>query len=27
MGSLLWLALLLVMTLGDYATRAWRTFG
>jgi cytochrome c oxidase subunit 4 len=27
MGGLLWLAILLVMTLGDYATRAWRTFG
>ena len=27
MGSVLWLAILLVMTLGDYATRVWRTFG
>ena len=26
-GSVFWLALLLVMTLGDYATRAWRTYG
>jgi cytochrome c oxidase subunit 4 len=26
-GSILWLVILLVMTLGDYATRVWRTFG
>ena len=26
-GSLFWLAILLVMTFSDYATRAWRTFG
>jgi cytochrome c oxidase subunit IV len=27
LGSVFWLAILLVMTLGDYATRVWRTFG
>lgn len=27
MGSVFWLAILLVMTLGDYLTRSWRTFG
>jgi cytochrome c oxidase subunit 4 len=27
LGSLLWLAILIVMTLGDYLTRSWRTFG
>jgi len=26
-GSVFWLAVLLIMTFGDYATRAWRTFG
>ena len=26
-GSVFWLAILLIMTFGDYATRAWRTFG
>ena len=26
-GSICWLAILLIMTFGDYATRAWRTFG
>jgi len=26
-GSIFWLAILLIMTFGDYATRAWRTFG
>ena len=26
-GSLFWLALLLGMTMGDYLTRSWRTFG
>ena len=26
-GSVFWLAILLAMTFGDYATRAWRTFG
>ena len=26
-GSVLWLGILLVMTLGDYVTRSWRTFG
>jgi cytochrome c oxidase subunit IV len=27
LGSLFWLSLLLVITLSDYLTRAWRTFG
>ena len=26
-GSVLWLAILLAMTMGDYLTRAWRTYG
>ena len=26
-GSVFWLGILLVMTLGDYVTRSWRTFG
>jgi len=26
-GSVLWLGILLAMTMGDYLTRAWRTFG
>ena len=26
-GSVFWLAILLVMTFGDYVTRVWRTFG
>ena len=26
-GSVFWLGILLAMTLGDYLTRAWRTFG
>jgi cytochrome c oxidase subunit 4 len=26
-GSLFWLAILFALTLGDYLTRAWRTFG
>jgi cytochrome c oxidase subunit 4 len=26
-GSIFWLGLLLIMTLGDYATRSWRTYG
>jgi len=26
-GSVFWLGLLLAMTLGDYATRSWRTYG
>ena len=26
-GSVLWLGILLAMTLGDYVTRSWRTFG
>jgi cytochrome c oxidase subunit IV len=27
LGSVFWLGILLVMTLGDYATRHWRTYG
>jgi cytochrome c oxidase subunit IV len=27
LGSLFWLSLLMVITLSDYLTRAWRTFG
>jgi cytochrome c oxidase subunit IV len=27
MGSLFWLGILLALTMGDYLTRAWRTFG
>ena len=26
-GSVFWLGILLVMTLGDYLTRGWRTYG
>ena len=26
-GSIFWLALLLFITLGDYMTRSWRTYG
>src|SRR6267154_2638816 len=26
-GSVLWLGILLAMTMGDYLTRAWHTFG
>jgi len=26
-GSVFWLGILLVMTLGDYLTRSWRTYG
>jgi len=26
-GSLLWLGILLALTMGDYLTRPWRTFG
>jgi cytochrome c oxidase subunit 4 len=26
-ASVFWLAILLVMTMGDYATRSWRTYG
>ena len=26
-GSVFWLGILLVMTLGDYVTRAWATYG
>lgn len=26
-GSVFWLGILLALTLGDYLTRAWRTFG
>jgi cytochrome c oxidase subunit 4 len=26
-GSIFWLGILLVMTLGDYLTRGWRTYG
>jgi cytochrome c oxidase subunit IV len=26
-GSLFWLGILLVLTLGDYLTRGWRTYG
>src|SRR6476660_9872765 len=26
-GSVFWLAILLTLTLSDYTTRAWRTFG
>jgi cytochrome c oxidase subunit 4 len=26
-GSVFWLGILLVMTLGDYMTRGWRTYG
>ena len=26
-GSLVWLGILLALTLGDYLTRAWRTYG
>jgi hypothetical protein len=26
-GSVFWLGILLVMTSGDYLTRAWRTYG
>jgi len=26
-GSLFWLSLMLALTMGDYLTRAWRTFG
>jgi cytochrome c oxidase subunit IV len=27
LGSLFWLSLMLVITMSDYLTRAWRTFG
>ena len=27
LGSLFWLSILLTLTLGDYLTRPWRTFG
>jgi cytochrome c oxidase subunit IV len=27
MGSVFWLAILLVLTMGDYLTRSWRTYG
>ena len=26
-GSMFWLGILLVLTLGDYLTRSWRTYG
>ncbi len=26
-GSVFWLAILIVLTMGDYLTRPWRTFG
>ena len=26
-GSIFWLAILLVLTMGDYLTRSWRTYG
>jgi cytochrome c oxidase subunit 4 len=26
-GSVFWLGILLVLTMGDYLTRAWRTYG
>ena len=26
-GSLFWLSLMLALTMGDYLTRSWRTFG
>ncbi len=26
-GSVFWLAILLILTMSDYATRGWRTFG
>jgi cytochrome c oxidase subunit 4 len=26
-GSVFWLGILLALTIGDYATRVWRTFG
>lgn len=26
-GSVFWLGIMLVMTMGDYLTRAWRTYG
>lgn len=27
LGSVFWLSIMLVLTMGDYLTRAWRTFG
>jgi len=27
LGSVFWLGILLALTMGDYLTRAWRTFG
>ena len=27
LGSIFWLGILIVMTAGDYLTRAWRTYG
>ena len=27
LGSIFWLGILLTLTLGDYLTRAWRTYG
>jgi cytochrome c oxidase subunit IV len=27
LGSLFWLGILLALTMGDYLTRAWRTYG
>ena len=27
MGSIFWLAILIVLTMGDYLTRPWRTYG
>jgi cytochrome c oxidase subunit 4 len=27
MGSVFWLGILIVLTMGDYLTRAWRTYG
>ena len=27
MGSIFWLGILLALTMGDYLTRAWRTYG
>jgi cytochrome c oxidase subunit 4 len=27
LGSVFWLSIMLVLTLGDYLTRVWRTFG
>jgi hypothetical protein len=27
LGSLFWLGILLTLTLGDYLTRGWRTYG